>query len=139
MEIYDYIRAWISGMPEGTIFVRERAFCRFAAETQILLRVEGIADLALWQERALKWEELAPKTVKFIVTGSGASGKNIVEGKLSEIFPHVKFQNDDESDALAVAFSYMVRNDWVPVAFRNKEQEAKKGKPIKKGGIKGEQ
>lgn len=123
LEIYEYMQEWVRSMPDGTVFVRERAFSRFAPETQVLLRVVGIADLVLWQERGLRWEEIAPKSVKFTVTNDGNASKAFLQETLMELFPTVKFQNNDESDALAVVLAHMLTNNWVPVAIRKEKKK----------------
>lgn len=46
------------------VYVRERGFSRFAAETQALFKVVGISDLIAWDTDRAVFEELAPMTVK---------------------------------------------------------------------------
>ena len=70
--IYDLIAELSSGID---VFVRERAFSRFSHETQALFRVVGISDLAVWKLRKAIWEELAPTSVKKLLTGSGKAAK----------------------------------------------------------------
>lgn len=70
--IYDLIAELSSGID---VFVRERAFSRFPHETQALFRVVGISDLAVWKLRKAIWEELAPTSVKKLLTGSGKADK----------------------------------------------------------------
>ena len=58
--------------------MRERAFYRFPQETQALLKVVGIADMAVWEHAKQAWEEIAPTTVKKLLTDSGKAGKEEV-------------------------------------------------------------
>ena len=60
------------------VFVREKGFSRFPHETQALFKVVGIADLAAWRMRKTQFEEIAPTTVKKLLTGSGKAGKKEV-------------------------------------------------------------
>ena len=75
--IYDLIAELSSGID---VFVRERAFSRFPQETQALFKVVGIADMAVWKHAKQAWEEIAPATVKKLLTGSGKAGKEEVAG-----------------------------------------------------------
>ena len=75
--IYDLIAELSSGID---VFVRERAFSRFPQETQALFKVVGIADMAVWKPAKQAWEEIAPATVKKLLTGSGKAGKEEVAG-----------------------------------------------------------
>ena len=60
--------------------MRERAFSRFPQETQALFKVVGIADMAVWEHAKQSWEEIAPATVKKLLTGSGKARKEEVAG-----------------------------------------------------------
>lgn len=58
--------------------MRERAFSRFPQETQALFKVVGIADMAVWEHAKQAWEEIAPTTIKKLLTGSGKADKEEV-------------------------------------------------------------
>lgn len=58
--------------------MREQAFSRFPQETQALFKVVGIADMAAWTYAGRTWEEIAPATVKKLLTGSGKAAKEEV-------------------------------------------------------------
>ena len=58
--------------------MRERAFSRFPQETQALFKVVGIADMAAWMCAGRTWEEIAPTTIKKLLTGSGKAAKEEV-------------------------------------------------------------
>lgn len=60
------------------VFVREKGFSRFQHETQTLFKVVGIADLAAWRMRKTQFEEIAPTTVKKLLTGTGKASKEEV-------------------------------------------------------------
>jgi len=60
------------------VFVREKGFSRFPHETQVLFKVVGIVDLAAWRQCKTQFEEIAPTTVKKLLTGSGKASKEEV-------------------------------------------------------------
>lgn len=45
-----------------------------------MFKVVGIADMAVWKHAKEAWEEIAPATVKKLLTGSGKAGKEEVAG-----------------------------------------------------------
>ena len=47
-------------------------------KTQALFKVVGIADLAAWRQSKTQFEEIAPTTVKKLLTGSGKATKEDV-------------------------------------------------------------
>ena len=57
------------------MFVREKGFSRFPHETQALFKAAGIADLAAWQKCRAVYEEIAPASIKKLLTGSGKATK----------------------------------------------------------------
>ena len=57
------------------VFVREKGFSRFPHETQALFKVVGVADLAAWRTSKTEFVEIAPTTVKKLLTGSGKADK----------------------------------------------------------------
>ena len=68
---------------DATVFVREKAVISHIADTDRLLRVGGVADVALWQVKHTGWYELAPSTVKRIVTGKGPGAVFAFAGALA--------------------------------------------------------
>ena len=73
--IYDLITELSADV---AVFVREKGFSRFPHETQALFKVVGIADLAAWRQSRTQFEEIAPTTVKKLLTGSGKATKEDV-------------------------------------------------------------
>ena len=74
-EIADVLKKLIS---TADIFVREKGFYRFPQETQTLYKVVGVTDMVLWDKRHSVFEELAPTTVKKLLTGNGKATKDEV-------------------------------------------------------------
>lgn len=90
--------------------MRERAFSRFPHETQALSKVVGIADLVAWQQRRAEYHELAPTTVKKLLTGSGKATKEEVAAALVQYVGEQSYTTDDESDAVAAGVAWMIIN-----------------------------
>ena len=97
-----------------THVVREKGFSRFALTTQQLFRVVGVSDLmvyALLNKGDI--EEITPTSVKKLVTGDGKASKEDVEdGVRGHLIPEQRdyiFKTDDESDAVAVGISYIIK------------------------------
>lgn len=93
--------------------MREQGFTRFSAETQALFKVVGVTDLAAWQSDSLVFYEIAPKSVKKIITGSGTASKAAVAAALVDYVGPQEYACDDESDATAVAVAWLVKNKYI--------------------------
>lgn len=89
------------------VFVREKGFSRFSHETQALFKVMGIADLAAWQAHGCEYHELAPASVKKLLTGNGKAIKQEVADALTQYVGEQIYATDDESDAVAVEISWL--------------------------------
>ena len=95
------------------IFVRERAFSRFHLETQTLNKVVGIADQAAWKSSYAVYDEIAPTTVKKLLTGSGKASKQEVSSVLDIYIGNQEFETDDESDAVAVGIAWLKQRQLI--------------------------
>lgn len=93
------------------VYVREKAFSRFARETQALNKVVGIADLVAWQQSMAIFHEIAPTTVKKLLTGSGKADKETVAQALDRYLGAQVYKTDDESDAAAVGVAWLLQNN----------------------------
>lgn len=93
------------------VYVREKAFSRFARETQVLNKVVGIADLVAWQQSMAIFNEIAPTTVKKLLTGSGKAEKVTVAKALERYLDTQVYKTDDESDAAAVGVAWLLQNN----------------------------
>lgn len=103
-------RYYLAYKPEHV--VREKGFSRFPAVTQTLFKIVGSSDvMAHWHESE-PVEEIAPTSVKKLVTGDGRASKQEVEKTLMTLLqiddPNY-FVNDDESDAVAVGLAFYIR------------------------------
>lgn len=108
--ILSAILSFLEGLvADVDIFVRERAFSRFPHETQTLHKVVGIADLAAWQKAGAVFQELAPTTVKKLLTGNGKATKEEVASALTHYVGEQHYATDDESDAVAVGIAWLLQ------------------------------
>lgn len=93
--------------------MRERGFARFAAETQCLYKVVGVTDMVLWRKKQAVFHEIAPLSVKKLVTGSGKASKADVAGALERYVGKQTYACDDESDAVAVGLAWWLQNGYL--------------------------
>ena len=91
-------------------FVREKAFNSRGAQSEIgIFEVVGITNLYLHSVYGKEWSEIYPVSVKKIITGTAKAEKKDVETSLNKYLPPIEFANDDESDAAAVAVSWILQ------------------------------
>jgi crossover junction endodeoxyribonuclease RuvC len=109
-EIYDLITELTVDV---AVFVREKGFSRFPHETQALFKVVGVSDLAAWKAYGTEFVEIAPTTVKKLLTGSGKANKDEVAAALDKYIGEQQFEADDESDAAAVGIAWLIRNSYI--------------------------
>ena len=62
-EIGNMLSDFLSGK-RVKVAVRERAFSRYNAETQAIYKVVGVSEMIVWHILEMKFQELAPTTVK---------------------------------------------------------------------------
>ena len=101
------------GTTDAAIFAREKALLSHYSDADRLLRVAGVADIALWQMRHVGWHDLAPSSVKKITTGAGTATKNYVAKCLRPYVGDQVYETDDESDAVAVGIAFLLREGYL--------------------------
>lgn len=89
------------------LLVMESGFMRFHRATQLLYRCFGVIEYLFHENKQVTY---APTTIKKVITGNGKSDKSIVQQKVLEKFPLVTFNNEDESDAVAIGMTYFIKN-----------------------------
>jgi len=105
----------------------ERMFSRFNMETQTIAKATGVIQCMIWN----KPQELyPPKEVKAHIWHGDASKDDLAK-VIMEAYPYIEFANEDESDATAVAITYLIKNgliDWVkpPLPVKKKRKTKKK-------------
>ena len=75
--------------------------------------VVGVMDLLGWQKNHTTWEEIYPTTIKKTLTGSGKAEKQAVAEALASYIGEQTYKNDDESDAAAVAITWLIKHDQI--------------------------
>ena len=94
------------------VFVREAGYTDRKLQSQIIFKVHGVCDLAIWQTRQAVFEEIAPSRVKKLVAGSGKASKQEVADALAQFVGAQEYACDDQSDAVAVGVSWLLLNGW---------------------------
>lgn len=95
--------------------ISEKGFSRHNTTTQKLFMVHGISVLVAYKY-GKELEFLMPSTVKKTVAGNGKATKTEVLHGICDILNILKFRFSkklDESDAVAVALSYLKLNDLI--------------------------
>ena len=126
-KIYTWL-AMRAALYAPTDYVRERAFSRFAHETQALNKVVGIADLVAWDVGTFQYRrhghmlpsivaddhavfnEIAPTKVKKLLTGEGTASKDEVANALKKYVGEYEYDTDNASDATAVALAWLLQS-----------------------------
>lgn len=91
--------------------IREKAFHNARVHaTAGGYKVAGIVDYTL---RGYDIVELANSTVKKALTDNGRADKAGVEREVMRWFPTQEFKTDDESDAVAVCLTYLLRENLI--------------------------
>lgn len=121
VRIFTHMKNVVKAIPEGSrvTFVRERAFSRFATETQTLNKVVGITDFLIARDFSClkldiypkEWCEIAPKSIKAIIAGSGNATKDDVREALRDYVGVYEYGSTDESDAVAAGVAYVIQEN----------------------------
>lgn len=72
--------------------------------------VVGLMDYIIWLHRHAEWQEIYPVTIKKLLTGYGKAEKQQVAQSMSDYLGLQHYQNDDESDAAAVAVAWLIQH-----------------------------
>ena len=88
-----------------TVIAIERGFSRFNTSTQVIYRVHGIVNYIFHDIQQVYYP---PKKVKECIL-NGTATKKAIQKKLEKDYKSygISFANEDESDALAVAVTYL--------------------------------
>lgn len=102
--------------PDPKYFVREAGYIvpGFHVSEMAKFKVVGLMDfLAYRYAKHAKFDEIAPKSVKKIVTGNGNSTKFAVASFLPKYVGEHEYECQDESDAVAVAVAWLIKNGYI--------------------------
>ncbi len=84
-----------------------------AARTGISETV-GVMDYQLYMlSKESIWDEIYPVTIKKQLTGNHKASKDEVASAVKRYVGDMDFKNDDESDAVAVALAWLIKNDYI--------------------------
>ena len=99
---------------------KDQTPCFYIRETEIISKhtpyerniskVVGIMDWLLWRLN-VSWQSLYPVSIKKLVAGSGKADKSAVAEHLPYYVGEIKYNNDDESDATAVAIAWLLQQN----------------------------
>ena len=106
-----------------TYYVREKFISQHNSvyESSIYEAV-GISDWFLWRQNK-SWYELYPTTIKNLVTGNGKATKEEVARTLPQYVGEIKYETDDESDAVAAAIAWLIQQKQIIPGYETELKE----------------
>lgn len=110
--IHDEIKRLFDTYPI-TEAVREKGFSRYHKTTQALFKVVGVSDYVTYVSSGLEIEEIPPTTIKKALAGNGYAKKDEVAEALFLYVGEHEYANDDESDAVAVGITYLMKKGLI--------------------------
>lgn len=87
----------------------ERGFSRFNTETQVLFRVHGVVNRLFYDVPQYYYP---PKKIKAMIV-SGNASKDLLRKTIKSKLPNVIMKNEDESDAVGIALTYLIENELI--------------------------
>lgn len=105
-QIYDELDR-LKKIYNPSVICIERGFYRFNKSSEVVWKVHGIVNLLFYDFDIIYY---SPREVKRAVL-SGNSSKDDVQKQLKIWYPEVVFKDDNESDAFAVALTYLKQNN----------------------------
>lgn len=101
-----YMEGLIDKYPPYEVAI-EQGFTMHNKSTQVIYRTHGVAQELFHEYPQFYY---APTTVKKMITGNGRSSKEIVQESILKRYPDIEFENKDQSDAVGVACSHLIKN-----------------------------
>lgn len=124
--IVDWMKEIIRKYPPDIVSI-ERMFSRFPMETQAIAKATGVIQCLLWNKPQHLYP---PKSVKLAIIKGDAS-KELVKTEIQKRYPNLIMQNDDESDAVAVALCFLIEKgliEWEKPIIEKKKRASRKKK-----------
>jgi len=90
-----------------SVVVMEQSFTRYNISTQMIFRCVGLTNYIFSSYEQIS---IPSTTIKKILTGKGNAKKEEVRKYVLKICPDIKFNNLDESDAVAIGIAYFRRS-----------------------------
>lgn len=105
-KITDWIVGLMNEYPPSLVAI-ERGFSRFNNETQAIFRAFGVIQCLLWNKPQTLYP---PKSVKSAIVHGNATKEDVANAILTSAkYNYISsFNNEDESDATAVAITYLI-------------------------------
>lgn len=103
-EIYDFLSLLKDKYTPDVVCI-ERGFNRFNKASEAVWKVAGIVNMLFYEVAQVYY---SPTTVKATLVGGKAS-KEELENKILELYPDVKFRNNDESDSFAIVLTHLYK------------------------------
>ena len=103
----------------------ERMFSRFKNETQAIAKATGVVQVLFWDKPQVMFP---PKSVKLAIIRGNAS-KELVKEEILKRYPDLIMENEDESDAVAVAITFLIDAsliEWKKPVVATKKKATKK-------------
>ena len=101
----EYMKDLIDRYPPYEVAI-EKGFTAHNVSTQVIYRIHGVAQ-ELFHECPQFY--YAPTTVKKLISGNGRSSKEVVQASILKRYPAIEFDNEDQSDAVGVACSHLIK------------------------------
>lgn len=126
-KLVDWFKEIIKEYPPYIVAI-ERMFSRFPTETQVIAKATGVIQCLLWNKPQTLYP---PKSVKLAIIKGDAS-KELVKSEILKRYPNLTMNNEDESDAVAVAICHLIALGMIewekpPVEEKPKKKRKKKG------------
>lgn len=101
----EFIKELIEKYPPYEVAI-ERGFSHMNNTTQVIYRVHGI-----FNELFHKYQQFyyPPATVKSVVGKHGQAKKEVVQANILKKYPELKFDNTDQSDAVAIGLTHLIK------------------------------
>ena len=103
-EIYDFL-SFLKDKYTPDVVCIERGFNRFNKSSEAVWKTHGIVNLLFYDKETVYY---SPTTVKATLV-NGKASKEELENKILELYPDVKFRNNDESDSFAIVLTHLYK------------------------------
>lgn len=102
-KLVDWVKELYAKYPPYIVAI-ERMFSKFPTETQVIAKATGVIQCLLWNKPQTLYP---PKSVKLAIIKGDAS-KELVKSEILKRYPNLTMNNEDESDAVAVAICHLI-------------------------------
>lgn len=130
-KLQEWMRSIIIEYPPIAVSI-ERMISKFKNETQVIAKATGVIQVLFWNKPQVLFP---PTSVKLAIIRGNASKEEVKEEILKR-YPDLIMNNEDESDAVAVALCFLIDAsliEWKKPVVEKKKKKAttKKKEPVK--------